>query len=146
MMKNWREIEGYLGNRLRVHHIGIIVRDMEKSIDIYKKLGYSCDGQMVIDVIQNNQIVFMESLDEIQKIELISPLDKKSSVYNFRDGYHHICYDVSRYPDFLERFKEMKIGKIFTAPMAAPAINGSKVVFALLYNKIFVEFIIRKAD
>lgn len=27
--------------------------------------------------------------------ELIEPIDKESSVYNFKERYHHICYDVS---------------------------------------------------
>lgn len=125
-----------------VHHTGIITRDIAKSIGIYEKLGYSHTGQTVTDTVQNNTVIFLTSLDKTQTIELIKPLDKTSTVHNFRDGYHHICYDVSDNPDFLSRFKAMKIGRIFTQPMIAPAIDNREIVFALLNNGTFIEFII----
>ena len=95
-----------------------------------------------MDIVQNNRVIFLTSADKSQTIELIEPIDENSTVHNFRDGYHHICYDVSSIPDFISRFKSMKIGKIFTQQMIAPAIDSHEIVFALLHNGTFVEFII----
>ncbi len=127
-----------------VHHVGIIVRDIDKSILILNKLGYICTGQIVIDSIQKNKIIFLNSEDKRLTIELIMPIDNTSTVNNFHEGYHHICFDVSENHDFLNQFKLLKIGKIFSKPIIAPAIHNREVVFALLYNGMYVEFIISK--
>ena len=63
-------------------------------------------------------------------------------IYNFKDGYHHICYEVEESDTFTEEFKALKIGKIFTPKIKAPAINNRFVLFACLTNGMFVEFLL----
>ena len=123
-----------------MHHIGIIVRDMEKSVAIYEKMGYvkQCD---VVDKYQKCRIVFMDS-GATPKIELIEPLCEEASVYNFGIGYHHICYEAEQGEDIVESFRKMKIGKIFTKPVSAVAIGNRKIVFACLRDGTIIEFLI----
>lgn len=127
---------------MKIHHTGIKVADIEKSIDIYRQLGYTQTSEIVIDEIQQLKIAFLKSSDETQTVELIESLGDESTVHNLKNGLHHICYDASRIPDFTNYFKALKIGKIFTKPITAPAIGNCSVVFALLYNGVYVEFII----
>lgn len=127
---------------MNIHHIGIKVDNIDKSKNIYEKIGYSKLGDIVVDSIQNNKILFMQSTDKCQKIELIESLNEKSSVFNFNNGLHHICYDVRQIENFLDYFKRLKIGKIFTSQIIAPAIYNRKIVFACLNNGCFVEFIL----
>ena len=129
---------------MNVHHIGIITKNMENSIDVYERLGYQKQSDIFYDNIQNNRIVFMKNISDEHVIELIEPFSNLSSVYNFPEGYHHICYVVDDYDNFLMAFKKMKIGKIFTQPIQAPAIGEKKVVFAYLKTGMFVEFLIQK--
>ena len=129
-------------NGLKIHHIGIKVSDLEKSRTLYQKLGYVEISPSVDDLVQNNRIQFLVSADQAQTIELIQPLDRASSIFHFSDGYHHVCYDASSEPDFLNRFRHLHVGKIFTVPITAPAIGNKKVVFALLQNKALVEFLL----
>ena len=124
---------------MKVHHIGIIVKDIKKSIAVFTQLGYDQTSNIVVDNIQHNRIVFMKN--QCHNIELIEPLDEYSSIYHFNEGYHHICYEVDNSDSFLEYFKRKKIGKIFTKPMQAPAINNRKIAFGCLTNGIFVEFL-----
>ena len=84
-------------------------------------------------------MVFLQSQNH--KIELIEPLNEKSSIYHFKEGYHHICYEVDDREAFLYDFKQLKIGKIFTKPIQAPAIDNREIVFACLTNGTFVEFL-----
>ena len=65
-----------------VHHTGLVVRDLAKNIEIYKKLGYSCVGQTITDFIQNNKVVFLTNEDRTHMLELIAPLNSKSTVLN----------------------------------------------------------------
>lgn len=127
---------------MNIHHTGIIVDDVEKNIDIYKQLGYIQVSEIIIDEIQYIKIVFLKSEDSTQTIELIESLGNGSSINNFKLGYHHICYDVSDIKDFISYFKTLKIGKIFTKPINAPAMGNKQIVFAYFFNGTFVEFII----
>ena len=126
---------------MKVHHIGLIVKSIEKSSNIYAKLGYEPMTNVVLDEIQSNRVMFMKSSDHLQTIELIEPINASSSVYNFKEGYHHICYEIDTGSNFIEEFKKMKIGKIFTQPIPAPAIDNREVMFACLNNGMFIEFL-----
>lgn len=126
-----------------VHHTGIIVKDIEKNISIYTKLGYKQVSDIVIDPIQNNRIVF---IDNQHTVELIEPMGEKSSIYRFKEGLHHICYEVACLETLIDNFKAMKIGKIFTKPMPAFAMNNRKVLFACLTNGLFVEFLQQEVE
>ena len=127
---------------MKIHHLGIITDSIEKSVNVYGKLGYTQMTNIVLDNIQHNRIVFLKNNDANQVIELVQPLDEQSSVKNFKNSYHHLCYDVREIPNFIEYFKTLKIGKIFTKPIIAPAINNCHIVFAYLNEGVFVEFII----
>lgn len=119
--------------------MGIIVKALEKNITLYIKLGYDQVSNIIVDDIQQNKIVFLQNQNH--KIELIEPMNEKSSIYHFKEGYHHICYEVDDREAFLYDFKQLKIGKIFTKPMQAPAIDNRGIVFACLTNGTFVEFL-----
>lgn len=125
---------------MRVHHIGIVVNDLDKSIEIYKKLGYQQKGEQIIDNTQNIKICFMESSGRYQLIELIAALNEDAVVGRF-NGYHHICYEVDNRESFMEEFSEMKIGKIFTKPSISVGIDNKDFVFAFLRNGNMVEFL-----
>ena len=75
-------------------------------------------------------------------IELIEPLSDKSSFYNFKEGYHHMCYEIDMKQDLMQNFKDMMVGKVFTNPIVTLALDNCKVVFTCLQNKAFVEFIL----
>lgn len=126
---------------MRVNHIGIIVEDLHRSVRIYSRCGYVLYNDIKQDNIQNNRIAIMKSQFS-PDIELIEVVNESSSIYNSKKGYHHICYEAAPGEDIIKKFKEMKIGKIFTPPITAPALNNRKVVFACLQNGTFVEFIL----
>jgi len=124
---------------MKIHHIGIIVNSIEKDVELYKKLGYSANEEIVNDEIQYNNILFLQRGNE--KIELIEPMDSRSSIYYLPKGYAHICYEVEDLDAFLDDFREKRIGVVFTDKLEAPAIDNRKVVFAYLKNKTIVEFV-----
>lgn len=126
---------------MKVNHIGIITFDMKKSIRLYMKMGYILVGDIILDQIQNNYIAIMET-NSAPKLELIMPVNKNSSVYNFKNGYHHLCYEAERNEYIVSEFRKMKVGKIFTQPIVAPALDNREVVFACLQNGTFIELII----
>ncbi|WP_342477989.1 VOC family protein [Paenibacillus sp. FSL H7-0350] len=127
---------------MKVHHLGFIVKDMKKDRRIFEALGFVEIGDVVYDFIQDNNIMFLESQDGSLLIELIEAVSERSSVRNFKSGYHHICFEGGTKMDMNEWFKSLKIGKIFTRQFTAPALQSRKVVFACLNNGSFIEFIL----
>ena len=125
---------------MKEHHVGIKVLQLEKNIELYSKLGYQQASPITIDGIQNNRIVFLQN--QSQRIELIESINEKSSIFRFKDGYHHICYESEDEENIINTFKEARIGKIFTKPIVAPALENREVVFACLQNGLFIELIL----
>lgn len=80
---------------MEIDHIGYAVKNIDKSIIEFKKLGYVFEN-IIIDVKRNINICF-GSLDGY-RIELVSPYDKNQSspVDNYIKGNcntpYHICY------------------------------------------------------
>ncbi|MBQ8175055.1 MAG: VOC family protein [Clostridia bacterium] len=125
---------------MKLHHMGIIVKDIQKAIAMYRAMGYTLEKGPVLDHIQNNVIAFL--CGPSPRMELIEPLGEQSSVYHFKAGYHHMCYEAEEGEHILQAFRSMQVGKIFTPPIVAPALGGREVAFACLQNGTFVEFIL----
>ena len=125
---------------MKVNLIGIIVKRVNREVQLYQRMGYRiiCD---IDDENQMNKIVIVRR-DDSPDIELIEPINQNSTIINFKSGYHHICYETEVGEDIVKKFNKMKVGKIFTTPILAPALNNRKVVFACLYNGNFVELIL----
>ncbi|GAA0085615.1 VOC family protein [Clostridium sp. CTA-7] len=127
---------------MKIHHIGIVVDDIEKSTTIYETLGYEKTSNIVEDLIQNNKLLFLKQSNSDVVIELIQPMSEKSTVYNKGNaGIHHFCYQVENLEEFISDFKEKRIGKIFTNKIKAPAFANREVIFAYLKNGTIIEVI-----
>ena len=125
---------------MRVHHTGIVVEDMALSLEIYKKLGYEAISDIVEDNVQNNRLLFIKLGNEV--LELIEPMNEQSTVYNAGNyGYHHICYEVEDLDTVKAEFKGLKIGKIFTEKITAPAFDNRNIMFAYLKNGTIIEYV-----
>lgn len=126
---------------MKLHHIGIIVKDIEKSIKIYSEMGYIQTGEVVIDEIQNNRVVFMEH-PQASLVEFVEPIDSSSSISNFKVGYHHLCFEEEKNENIRDYFGKARIGKIFTKPMIAPALDYREIIFAYLRNGTLIEIVL----
>lgn len=126
---------------MKINHIGIVVKSIEESSNIYVNIGYEILGQVCVDYIQNNKLLILKNIITDERIELIEPLNKKSTVYNSKEGYHHICYEVENLDDFISKFKEDKIGVIFTPKMKAPLFNNKSIIFVYLKNNTIIEIL-----
>lgn len=125
---------------MNIHHIGVVVKDIKKSSNLYQHLGYTQVSPVIEDEVQHNRLLFLKNGDLL--IELIEPIDSSSPVYNSRNlGYHHICYQVEDLDKTISLFEGTKLGKIFTDKITAPAFCGKKVMFAMLKDGSIIEFL-----
>lgn len=92
---------------MKIDHIGIAVKDLDKGFDFYKSLfpeakyeriSYE-SGHMDIGMIQAENV----------KVELLMPWDNESAIGKYIDkhgeGIHHIAYEV---PDIEQQMKKVE--------------------------------------
>ena len=119
---------------MKFHHIGIAVKEIEKTAAVYVQGGYN-KSTITFDPIQNVNICWLVK-DGMPTIELLAPVDEKSPVNKTleKNGVtpYHTCYIVD---DIESAVKELRKQKyiIVSKPEPAVAINNCKVAF--LYNK-----------
>ena len=119
---------------MKFHHIGIAVKEIEKTAAVYVQGGYN-KSTITFDPIQNVNICWLVK-DGMPTFELLAPVDEKSPVNKTleKNGVtpYHSCYIVD---DIESAVKELRKQKyiIVSKPEPAVAINNCKVAF--LYNK-----------
>ena len=118
---------------LAIHHVGYLVRRMDKALTGFEKLGYVLSGDPVYDESRGADIAFLEK--DGYRIELVSS-DKTSDIYPMLkktgSGPYHICYETDDLE--AETAGMEKLGyTVFKDRQPAPAISDrAEVVF--LYN------------
>lgn len=125
-----------------LHHIGIIVRNIYSWIEELGKIGYEPVGGVTTDMIQNNLVVFLKAKQDTCLIELIQPISEESSVCHAREGLHHLCWTCENFDSITVQYKEHHIGKVFTKPIQAPAIEGREVFFGCTKKGLLTEYVI----
>jgi len=112
------------------HHIGYLVKNIDKATAEFLKLGYSIIKEKCRDDYRKVDITFLDNNSYC--VELISPICEESVVSGLMPKYknspYHICYEA----DSLEVAAEELTANGFTAideATPAPAIDGRKVQF-----------------
>jgi len=127
---------------LKLHHIGFIV----KNIDAYLKTSqYARSTEVLYDPAQHSNICMLENGDNEPPIELIEPIDEKSTTYQYlrKNGncIHHLCYQVDSYEKLEVYMAQHKLKRI-SSPVEAAVFHRQKVVFTYSRTQGIVEFVI----
>lgn len=117
---------------MKVLHIGCLVEKMSESIEEYKKLGFELIGDTIVNGDSGIIGQYMHNGDTV--IELLTPVDEKSKIYNILkkqgSSLHHICYGSD---DFINDIKTMrKRGYIIISKEEKTNENNHNS--AMLYN------------
>ena len=80
----------------KIHHVAIIVRDLEAVLDLYRdKLGLTVETVMSIPY--DRVTIGFLPVGEV-KVELVAPNDDTTGAAKFLEskgeGFHHICFEV----------------------------------------------------
>lgn len=92
----------------KIEHIGIAVKDIEESEQIYTSLfGH---GPYKREVIESQKVITSFFRSGPNKIELVQATSEESPIFKFiekrGEGLHHIAYDVTDIKMELARLKE----------------------------------------
>jgi methylmalonyl-CoA/ethylmalonyl-CoA epimerase len=107
-----------------LHHVGVLVSSIEASIEPFSLLGFEKNGEVVKDEERGVYILFLSD-KKGASIELIQPVDERSSVYDLLNrqgpGAYHLCFFVlgEEKAVILSQMKSqhfVPVGKISPAP------------------------------
>ena len=80
----------------RIHHVAIIVRDIDASLAIYRDM-LGLDLELVLPIESDRVTIAFLGVGE-SKIELVQPTDDTTGVARFLaskgEGFHHLCLEV----------------------------------------------------
>ena len=116
--------------KMRIHHIGYLVKNIVKSKDLFLKMGYRLSKDNTYDKFRDVDICFLEK--DGYCIELVSPRTTDSVVGELRKKLgntpYHICYEVDDLEDVISELGKQRF-VIWEEPHEAPAIEGRRVAF-----------------
>ncbi len=116
---------------MHIHHIGYLVKNIDKARMTFEKLDYDVVTSSVYDAYRDADIMFLSK--DGYKIELVSP-HKTSNIYPLLKKYnnipYHICYQTEDIAYEVKKFKEDGFLQ-FTELQPAPAISSDSVVIFL---------------
>ena len=118
-------------NNLKIHHIGYLVKKLDKAKATFEALGYK-SGDITHDETRGIDICFLKK--DALNVELVSPFTDDSIVSGLMSRYknsaYHICYESAHFNDDLHELENSGF-HIIGEPLPAPAIDGHNVVFLM---------------
>ncbi len=116
-----------------INHIGIAVKNLDKSIDIFRKI---FDFKEIHKEIVDEQKVEIASFNVGDvKIELTAPTDESSPIHKFiekkGEGIHHIAFESDSLIDDLKNLKNKDINLINVSPVE----GAHNMLIAFLHPK-----------
>lgn len=117
---------------LKIHHIGYLVKKIEKAKKTFEALGYHIEQDTVYDEIRKVEICFL--IKNGYRVELVSPVSADSVVSGLLKKYkntpYHICYETD---DYEAAFAKLRADGFLPTesltPTPAPALGGRSVIF-----------------
>lgn len=129
---------------LKIHHIGYLVRNIEKAKKIFTNMGFLTVQEVIYDEYRGINIAFLNKDGYL--IELVSPVDENSDVESIKrkigNSPYHICYEVDDIKSSIEKLQENRF-ILLHEPHDAVAINSRKVAF-LMHGQIGLIEIVEK--
>ena len=93
---------------MKLHHIGIVVKNIQESLgEITKYLNFEETSIPVEIQSQRVNVCFLKTSDVY--IELIEPIDNNSPVNAFSEsggGFHHLCFEVDNIFEEVEKMRK----------------------------------------
>jgi len=102
----------------RVHHVALVVRDLDAALDFYRgALGMELEVVLPIES-DGVRIAFLPVGES--KVELVEPTDPTTGVARFLEsrgeGFHHVCFEVADLAAELQRLAREGVELIDQAP------------------------------
>jgi len=128
---------------MQIHHIGYLIKNIEKARDSFTVLGFSTGQDIVYDSQRDIDILFMKNAEGIN-IELITPKSEHSVVAKlfktYKNAPYHLCYLSDDLDHDIVQLGEAGFIQI-DAPTPAPALENRRVCFLMAPHAGLIELL-----
>ncbi len=137
-------------DNLPLNHIGIAVKEFDKSLNFYSLLGYrKMHPKIIRDELQIVDLIMLTH-STLPNIELVKPFSSKSPVNNYlkeNDSViYHMCYEVKSFDNTVcELKKEFRVFNI-SEPKPAILFNNRLVAFYFIKGVGLIELLEESSD
>lgn len=111
-------LPAHVRNVGRVHHVAVVVREMDMALGFYRDTLGLAPGPVVPIPADRVNIAFLPVGDV--KVELVEPTDTTTGVARFLEargeGFHHVCFEVADISATLARLAVDGVELIDSAP------------------------------
>ena len=127
-----------------VHHIGYLVKDINKSVEVFRVLGYEIETDVFFDSGRKSNFCFMKK--EYTRIELVEP-STESDIYTllktYNNAIYHVCYIVDDIDAALTELKSRGF-LLFRDKQKAPAISETAEVVFLMHTRMGIIELVKE--
>ena len=129
---------------MKVNHIGIVVKNLEKSIKYYEEyFSLRLINPISVDPIQKVRVAFLKQSGQQFNFELLEPTSDDSPIMNVLKkggGLNHICYEVENISKAIYDLQK-KGSKLISGPDPAVAFEGRFVAFLFTKGNEVIEIV-----
>jgi methylmalonyl-CoA/ethylmalonyl-CoA epimerase len=129
---------------LRIHHLGVVVKDIEAASDSYvRDLGYRVRSEVIHDPAQTAYVRFLALPGDGCYIELVSPDGPKSMLSNALKkggGINHVCYMTPDIDESVTALRDCGYW-ILHDPQPAVAFSGRRIAWLMGPDNLLIELV-----
>jgi methylmalonyl-CoA/ethylmalonyl-CoA epimerase len=131
---------------LRLHHVGIAVKDIADATEDYRhRLGCELDGGVFHDPVQTAFIQFIKFPGDSVLIELVAPDGPESKLGNAvrkGGGINHLCYSTDDIESACRSLRDAGM-VIIHDPTPATAFAGRRIAWLMGADRVLTELVER---
>lgn len=127
---------------LKLHHIGVVTKNIEKEFKVFEKLGYSKVSDIFTDPIQKIKGVFIsaENQPTLELLENLAPDGPLNSFIKNRIKFYHFAYISNNIEQDIELFIN-KYNAFLISPPPETVTYFEKICFLMLPNQMIIELV-----
>jgi methylmalonyl-CoA/ethylmalonyl-CoA epimerase len=130
---------------VRLHHTGVLVRDIAEAASRYERLGYERKSGLIQDPLQQARVQFFRLPGETVLLELIAPDSEASHLsvaLEKSGGLHHLCYAVEGVDAVCADLRSKGLSLV-RPPTPAVAFGGRRIAWLMGRDRLLVELLER---
>jgi len=134
---------------LELHHIGVLVKDIDKAaFDYVTKFGYELKSLVIHDPVQTAFVQFLKLEGDGAYVELVSPDGPKSKLVTALKkggGLNHLCYQTDNIEASYQDMA-LKTMVVLQKPVSAVAFPNRKIAWLMGRDGIPIELVEKGVD
>lgn len=130
-----------MSSNLKLHHIGVATRDIEKEFKVFSKLGYEKCSDIFEDKIQKMKGLFIKGQSQ-PCLELIEGIGEQNPVKSHilkGNKFYHFAYETKNIEEDLKDFVETQKAKVIVPITEATYFD--KICFIIMPNMMIIELV-----